>query len=104
MSDPLTDKHEALLGRYLTFYEDLHYGRERITNGQRRRFLDVVFGEEDPETDHEQAYAYHLARIGKPIRRNTSLLPRHMQAGPNDTGWKWQNAADNMAGWRPWHD
>ncbi|MES2302302.1 MAG: hypothetical protein V4521_09555 [Pseudomonadota bacterium] len=102
--DPELEKYEALISRYLKFYEDLHYGRLRITSAQRRSFIGMIRGENAPEGDHEKAYAYHLAKKGTPVRTNGSLLPPNIRMGPYDAYEKWDKAIVNMAGWRWWND
>jgi len=98
------ETYDRLLSKYLRFYMDLHERRRRPKSAAQRQFQDVAWGVSEPSTTHEKAYVYYLENIGRPPRRNTSLLPTHFQPNPLEFGKKWDDAADNMSKWKPWHD
>lgn len=97
-------EYERLLAKYLQFYVDLHERRRRPKTTAQRQFQDVAWGVSEPVTVHEKAYAYYLEKEGKSLRASPSTLPRDLQSNPYDYGKKWDDAAENMSKWKPWHD
>lgn len=95
---------ETLLVRHLDFYKALHEGRMPARTPAQVNFVEVTGGLREAQTLHEKAYLHHLRLQGMPVRRVYPLLPRHLQSDANDIGRKWDNAQENMARWRPWHD
>lgn len=95
---------EDLLSRHLKFYEALHEGRRPARTPAQVSFVEVTSGLREARTFHEKAYLNHLKAKGTPVQRQYPPLPRHFRSGPNDIGRKWDDAQENMADWRPWHD
>ena len=95
---------ETLLTRHLEFYKALHEGRRPARTPAQLNFVEVTSGLREAQTLHEKAYLHHLRSKGTPVTRVYRQLPRHLRSGPNDVGRKWDNAQENMARWRPWHD
>lgn len=107
-------RFEALLKRHLSFYEDLHNRVRRPKTAAQRKFQDVAWGKEEPETEHERAYIYYLDKIGRspsaeklktyPLVDEDESLPPGLRPVSNATGMKWDASAENMKSWKPWHD
>lgn len=55
-----TKKQIKLLARHLTFYEGLHAGTVPANTPEREHFLEVIRGEVEPATPHEEAYLKYL--------------------------------------------
>jgi len=107
-------RFEALLKLHLGFYQDLHNKVRRPKTSAQRRFQDVAWGKEQPTTEHELAYIYHLKKIGRspldeklkklPIIEENSIYPPGSRPASNEIGKKWDDSENNMKGYRSWHD
>ncbi len=107
-------RFEALIARHLSFYEELHKQVRRPKTAAQRKFQDVAWGKEAPETDHEKAYIYYLENIGRspmaeslknyPLLVEDESFPPGLRPVSNIAGMKWDAAAENMKNWKPWHD
>jgi uncharacterized protein YifE (UPF0438 family) len=60
---PLSDDENALLDRYLGFYESLASGRRRPSTPAQQHFVDVLMGLAKAESPHENAYLKHRAEV-----------------------------------------
>lgn len=103
-SDREIAEFEAILARRLAVFEAYHKGERQAESPRASHFLDVINGRELPKSRNEKAYLYYLKKIGRPVVHVGHRLPKHMQANPLDLNRKMDDAASNMAGWRPWHD
>jgi hypothetical protein len=106
-------RNHDLISRYLGFYEALRTKARRPKTAAQRRFQDVAWGLSEPETDHEIAYVDHLTKIGRPpgappiVNQRSGEeadFPEGARPVPHNVGQKWDAAAENMRGWRPWKD
>jgi len=111
--DQLEKRNDALISRYLWFYEQLRLKTRSPKTAAQRQFQDVAWGKAKPQTEHEHAYVAYLKKKGRPPGAPVILHPQKMdQVGfpqgarpvPSDVGRKWDAAAENMSRWRPWHD
>lgn len=60
MSFGLTDEEQALLDRYLDFYEELASGERLPDTEAQKHFVKVTRGKAGADTPHELAYAKYM--------------------------------------------
>lgn len=103
-SDDEIEEFEAILAKRLQIFEDYHLGKREPETERARHFVAVVRGEERPQTKNEKAYLYHLRELGQPVVHTGKRLPSRFQSAPHEINKKWDDAAENMSKWKPWHD
>ena len=95
--------YQALLDKHLAFYEALKSKHRRPRTMAQREFQDAAWGNKAPETDHEKAYVWHLQMtVGWELKESPCYKYRFSEDW--EWGAKWDDAADSMRSWKPWHD
>ena len=69
MSGDQSARYQALINRYLSFYESLHFKRMHAKTAAQRQFQDVAWEACAPETEHERAYVWYLESRGRLLRQ-----------------------------------
>lgn len=95
---------EQLLSDKLEVFEAYASGARMPETDRAKHFVAVCEGRQRPRTLSERAYLHHRRQIGRPVVHVGERLPSALKTAPHERGRVWDNAAENMASWKHWHD
>ena len=96
--------YERLLDAKLAIFEAYASGAREPLTPRAKRFVEVCAGRERAKTPSERAYLYYRCKVGCPIIHVGNRLPPKLHTAPHELGQVLDNAVENMASWKPWHE
>jgi hypothetical protein len=103
-SDEEIKVFEDILSRKLEIFEGYASGTRIPMSERAKHFVAVCEGRRHPRTLSEKAYLHHRRKTGRPVVHVGERLPSGLKTAPHERGRVWDNAVENMAEWKPWHD